>query len=153
MLAIVSVKSSIKENMLGAVRMYKSSPELVQRELPWEKIPDFYWVFNGEPFQVWEMWPSPHSEKPVGTEVGGQDPHPWIGSPRGNQACIVPRLLWDLLLLKLPHPELRQKMFTIFIFLKSELDLPSMEHFPFTLQISFFDVWHPLLCCLQKITT
>ena len=47
----------------------------------------------GEPFQAWEMWLSPHSEKPVGSEVGGQDPHPWIGSPMGNQACIVPRLL------------------------------------------------------------
>ena len=32
-------------------------------------------------------------EKPVGSEVGGQDPCPWIGSPVGNQACIVPRLL------------------------------------------------------------
>ena len=38
----------------------------------------------GELFQVWEMWPSPHSEKPVGSEVGGQDPRPWIGSPVGN---------------------------------------------------------------------
>ena len=35
----------------------------------------------------------PHLEKPVGSEVGGQDPHPWISSPVGNQACIVPRLL------------------------------------------------------------
>ena len=59
----------------------------------------------GEPFQAWEMWLSPHSEKPVESEVGGQDPHPWTGSPVGNQACIVPRLLWDLFLLKLPHPE------------------------------------------------
>ena len=48
-----------------------------------------YW----EPFQAWEMWPSPHSEKPVGSKVGGQDPRPWTGSPVGNQACIVPRLL------------------------------------------------------------
>ena len=47
----------------------------------------------GELFQVWEMWLSPHLEKPVGREVGGQDPRPWIGSPVGNQACIVPRLL------------------------------------------------------------
>ena len=37
-----------------------------------------------------EMCLSPHLEKPVGSEVGGQDPHPWIGSPVGNQACIVP---------------------------------------------------------------
>ena len=47
----------------------------------------------GEPFQAWEMWLSPDSEKPVGSEVGGQDPRPWISSPVGNQACIVPRLL------------------------------------------------------------
>ena len=69
----------------------------------------------GELFQAWEMWLSPHSEKPVGSEVGGQDPHPWIGSPVGNQACIVTRLLWDLLLLKLPHPGLRQQMFTEYL--------------------------------------
>ena len=48
---------------------------------------------RGEPFQAWEMWLSPHSEKPVGSKAGGQDPRPWIGSPVGNQACIVPRLL------------------------------------------------------------
>ena len=47
----------------------------------------------GEPFQAWEMWPSPHSEKPVGREVSGQDPHPRIGSPVGNEALIVPRPL------------------------------------------------------------
>ena len=52
------------------------------------------WVqMCGELFQAWEMWLSPHSEKQVGSEVGGQDPCPWIGSPVGNQACIVPRLL------------------------------------------------------------
>ena len=44
-----------------------------------------------------------------------QGPRPWIGSPVGNQACIVPRPLWGLLLLKLPHPELRQQMFTAYI--------------------------------------
>ena len=43
----------------------------------------------GELFQAWEMRLSPHSEKPVGSEVGGQDPWPWIGSPVGNQAYIV----------------------------------------------------------------
>ena len=47
----------------------------------------------GELFQVWETWPSPHSEKPVGSEVGRQDPRPQIGSPVGNQALIVPRPL------------------------------------------------------------
>ena len=66
----------------------------------------------GELFQAWEMWLSPHLEKPVRSKVGRQDPRPWIGSPVGNQACTVPRLPWDLLLLKLPHPELRQQMFT-----------------------------------------
>ena len=51
------------------------------------------------------------------SEVGGQDPHPWISSPVGNQACIVLRLLGDLLLLKLPHPELRKQMFTEYLYL------------------------------------
>ena len=59
--------------------------------------------YCGEPFQVWEMWLSPHSEKPVGSKVGRQNPHPWIGSPVGNQACIVPRLL-RLALAKTPSP-------------------------------------------------
>ena len=36
---------------------------------------------------------APHLEKPVGREVGKQDPRPRTGSPMGNQACIVPRLL------------------------------------------------------------
>ena len=26
-------------------------------------------VLYREPFQAWEMWPSPHSEKPVGSEI------------------------------------------------------------------------------------
>ena len=30
----------------------------------------------GEPFQAWEMWPSPHSEKPVGSEVPQAGPTP-----------------------------------------------------------------------------
>ena len=47
----------------------------------------------GELFHTWEMWLGPCSEKPVGSEVGGLDPRPWIGSPVGNQACIIPRLL------------------------------------------------------------
>ena len=58
----------------------------------------------GKPFQAWEMWPSPHSEKPVGSEVWRQDPHPWIGSPMGNQALIVPRPLQGLLFAKTPSP-------------------------------------------------
>ena len=86
---------------------------------------------SGELFQAWEMWPSPHSEKPVGSKVGGQDPRPWISSPVGNQACIVPRLLGDLSLLKLSHPEASKCLLSIFIFLKSRLDLPGMEHSPF----------------------
>ena len=44
-----------------------------------------------------------------------QDTCPQTGSPMGNQACIVPRLLWDLFLLKLPHPGLRQQMFTAYL--------------------------------------
>ena len=113
----------------------------------------------GEPFQAWEMWLSPHSEKPVGSEVGGQDPRPGISSSVGNQACIVPRLLWDLLLLKLPHPEARKCLLSIFIFLKSGLDLPCMEPSSldhFALYIANILLWciqqHPLPC-LQKITT
>ena len=65
-----------------------------------------------------------------GARSGTQDPRPRIGFPMGNQACVVPRLLWDLLLLKLPGPELRQQVFTAYLwsnFLKSELNLPSME--------------------------
>ena len=45
--------------------------------------------FCGELFQAWEVGLSPYSEKPVGSEFGGQDPHPWVGSPVGNQAGIV----------------------------------------------------------------
>ena len=82
-------------------------------------------IVCGEPFQAWEMGLSPHSEKPVGSEVRGQDPRPWIGSPVGNQACIVPRLLRDLLLLKLPHPELRKQMFTEYFYLYRIWDRPS----------------------------
>ena len=117
------------------------------------------YIYGGELFQVWEMWLSPHSEKPVGSEVGGQDPRPRIGSPVGNQACIVPRLLWDLLLLKLPHPEASKWLLSILIFPKSGLDLPGMEHSQFN-HFSFYIAnillwciqWHPLLC-LQRITT
>ena len=48
---------------------------------------------------VWGTVPSvgnvaqPPLGKPVGSEVGGQDPRPWISSSVGNQACIVLRLL------------------------------------------------------------
>ena len=86
-------------------------------------------------------------------------PTSMIGSPVGNQACIVPRLLWDLLLLKLPHPEASKCLLGIFIFLKSGLDLPGMEHSwfdHFSLYIANILLWyiqqHSLLC-LQKITT
>ena len=109
-------------------------------------------LFSGELFQAWEMWLSPHSEKPVGSKVGGQDPRPWIGSPVGNQACIVPWLLWDLLLLKLPHLELRQQMFTEYLYLPQIWARPSrygtqpvLTISPFTLQISFFDVFSDIL--------
>ena len=66
----------------------------LNRDIEW--FPQIVWQgiqIYRELFQAWEMWPSPHSEKPVGSEVGGQDPRPWIGSPVGNQACNVPRLL------------------------------------------------------------
>ena len=116
-------------------------------------------TYCGESFQAWEMWLSPHLEKPVGSEVGGQDPHPWISSPVGNQACIVPWLLWDLLLLKLPHPEASKCLLSIFIFLKSGLDPPGMEpscldHFSlYIANILLWCIqWHPLPC-LKKITT
>ena len=114
---------------------------------------------------LWRTVPSvgnvaqPPLGKPVGSEVGRQDPRLWIGSPVGNQACIVPRLLWDLILLKLPHLEASKCLLSIFIFLKSELDLPGMEpspldHFSFYIAnvLLWCIQWHPLLC-LQKITT
>ena len=54
-------------------------------------------------------------ENPTGSKVGKQDPCSQIGSPVGNQVCIVSRLLRGLLLLKLPHPELRQQMLTAYL--------------------------------------
>ena len=48
---------------------------------------------------VWGTVPSmgnvaqPPLRKPVGSEVGRQDLCPQTGSPVGNQACIVSRLL------------------------------------------------------------
>ena len=59
--------------------------------------------------------PAPNRKSQWGARFAGQDPHPRIGSPVGNQACIVPRLLLDLLLLKLPHSGLRQQMFTAYL--------------------------------------
>ena len=41
---------------------------------------------------VW-CGPRSHSESPVGSEVQHTGPIPQTGSPMGNQACIVPRLL------------------------------------------------------------
>ena len=46
--------------------------------------------------------------------VAHRTPNPQISSPLGDQACIVPRLL-DLLLLKLPHPELKHQMLTAYL--------------------------------------
>ena len=37
-----------------------------------------------ELFHVWEMWPSPHSEKPVGSEVQQAGPTPTDRFPRGE---------------------------------------------------------------------
>ena len=50
-------------------------------------------------YLLWGTVPSvgnvaqPRLGKPVGSEVGGQDPRPWISSPVGNQAFIVLRQL------------------------------------------------------------
>ena len=74
--------------------------------------------------------PAPTRKGQWGARSGTQGPRPQIGSPTGNQACIVPRLLWSLLLLKLSHPGLRQQLFTAYLlsnFLKSVLNLPIME--------------------------
>ena len=85
-------------------------------------------VYCGEPFQAWEMWLNPHSEKPVGSEVVGQDPRPWIRSPVGNQVCIVPCYeicsCWNSLTLNWGN----KCLLSIFIFLKSVLNHPSMEY-------------------------
>ena len=63
----------------------------------------------GELFQAWEMWPSPHSEKPVGSEVGQQDPHPRIHFAMGIRSKLYLGRYETCFLLKLPHPELRQQ--------------------------------------------
>ena len=129
----------------------------------------YYFVSSSHPpcgwTQLWGTVPSmgnvaqPPLGKAVGSQVGGQDPRPWIGSPVENQACIVPCLLWELVLLKLPHPEANKCLLSIFIFLKSELDLPGMEpslfdHFSLYIanNLLWCIQWHPLHC-LQKITT
>ena len=39
------------------------------------------------------MGPAPTQKGQWGVRSSTQDPHPWIGSPMGNQASIVPRLL------------------------------------------------------------
>ena len=60
--------------------------------VPHPRVADINW-------EVWGTVPSvgnvaqPPLGKPVGSEVGEQDPRPWISSPVGNQACIVLRLL------------------------------------------------------------
>ena len=68
-----------------------------------------------EPFCCGKCSPAPTQKGQWGARSGTQAPHSWIGFPVGNQACIVPRLLWGLLLLKLPHPGLRQQMFTEYL--------------------------------------
>ena len=37
--------------------------------------------------------PAPTLKSQWGVRSGTQDPGPWLGSPMGNQACIVPRPL------------------------------------------------------------
>ena len=63
--------------------------------------------------EVWGTVPSVGNvaQPPLGKASGERGSVGRIGSPVANQACIVPRPVWDLLLLKLPHPELRQQTF------------------------------------------
>ena len=57
------------------------------------------WAHATQDSLLWGTVPSmgnvaqPPLGKASGERVGGQDPHPRIGSPVGNQACIVPRPL------------------------------------------------------------
>ena len=96
----------------------------------------YSWIYK---YMLWGTVPSvgnvaqPPLGKPVGSEVGWQDPRPWISSPVGNQACIGLRLLWDLLLLKnsLTLNWGSKCLLSIFIFPESGLDPPGMGHSPF----------------------
>ena len=78
----------MKENFPNLVEEIDIQVQEAQR-VPQKLVPRRNIPRCGELFQAWEMWLSPHSEKPVGSEVGGQDPRPCIGSPVGNQDCIV----------------------------------------------------------------
>ena len=46
----------------------------------------------------------PTQKSQWGARSSTQDPHPWIGSPVGNQALILPKLRWNLLFAKIPSP-------------------------------------------------
>ena len=92
-----------------------------------------------------------------GARSSRQDPCPWIGSLGGNQTCIVPWLLWDLLLLKnsLTLNWGSKCLLSIFIFPESGLDPPVWDKAfstisSFTLQISPFDVLSDFLSCVCK---
>ena len=58
----------------------------------------------GEPFQVREMWPGSHSEKPVGSEFQRAGLTPTDRFSHGESGPLVPRPLWDLLFAKTPSP-------------------------------------------------
>ena len=57
----------------------------------------------------------PLTWKTSGEQVGRQEPSPQIGSPVGNQASIVLGYFEACFFLNLPHPELRQQMFTAYL--------------------------------------
>ena len=77
------------------------------------------WLY---PPPIWNhsLWcgrrsPAPTRKGQWGARPGTQDPHPRIGSPVGNQACIVPRPLWDLLFAKTPSPWIEAANFTAYL--------------------------------------
>ena len=73
-------------------------------------------VLYREPFQAWEMWPSPHSEKPVGSEFHRAGLMTTDRFSRGESGLHYTEAALRLgFLLKLPHPELRQQTFTAYL--------------------------------------
>ena len=77
---------------------------------------ELWFLFIGD-HSAWrgKCGPAPTQKGQWGARSGTQDPRSQTGSPMGNKACIVPRPLWGFLLLKLPHPELRQQMFSAYL--------------------------------------
>ena len=68
------------------------------------------WQDNTEQYQLLQettlrgVGPAPTQKHQCESRSSTQDPSPGIGSPMGNQVCIGPRLLWDLLFGKPPPP-------------------------------------------------